>query len=194
MNRTLLIVVVVVLIVLVAGAAFVAGQMLLAPDGAGSHDEGESGRVMVLSMDDGSGPVTFRIRIEPNPALPDRPPEAAGVFVSQEDNSIFVGTGSIELDVEVDGNTGERTINLSHSGPEIEVVVTHDTILYREETEFPSPKPGKDKSRDITIVQAIEPVDSLDEVGENTELQVWGTKRGDRIVAEVLVYRIVDGF
>jgi hypothetical protein len=35
-------------------------------------------------------------------------------------------------------------------------------------------------------------VDSLDEVGPNSELQVWSKRRGDRVVAEVLVYRVVD--
>ena len=151
---------------------------------------GAPARVMELVHDDGSGPVSVRITVEPSPDLPDRPSEASGVFVSRDDNSIMVGTGGVELDVEVrqtKGGTLEPQVSLSHTGPEVEVVVTHDTILYREETEMPSP----DKSGDKTVQQVVTPVDSLDELGKNTELQVWGRKTGDRVVAQVLVYRIV---
>jgi hypothetical protein len=136
----------------------------------------------------------LRIRIEPAPELPDRVPEAAGVFVRRQDSSVYVGTGGIELHIEVNGNTGERQVNLSHNGPEVKVVTTRDTILYRDETEMPLAEPGKMKSGEHTIQQKIVPADSLEDIGQNTELQVWGRKRGDRIVAEVIVYRIVDGF
>jgi hypothetical protein len=96
--------------------------------------------------------------------------------------------------VEVDGSTGEQKVNLGHSGPEIEVVVSRDTIVYRDETEMPTANPETMKSGEQTIQQVIRPVDSLDEIGQNAELQVWGTKRGDRVVAEVVVYRIVEDF
>jgi endonuclease YncB( thermonuclease family) len=149
---------------------------------------------MELVADTGGGPVSLKIRIEPAQELPNRPAAAAGIFVRRQDNSIFVGTGSLELDVEVDGATGERKVNLSHSGPEIEVVVSRDTIVYRDETEMPTANPETMKSGEQKIQQVIRPVDSLEESGQNTELQVWGTKRGDRVVAEVIVYRIVDDF
>ena len=191
MKRGVLIAGIVVVVAVLAGAAYLAARMLL--PGKDSEMETGRGRTMVLAVDDGSGPVTFRVHVEPNPELPDRPAEAAGVFVKKEDNSYFVGTGSIELSVEVDSN-GKQDVGLSHSGPEIEVVVTHDTVLYREDTEMPSPKPGKDKSQEVTIMQEITPVESLEELGDNCEMQVWGRKQGDRIVAEVLVYRVVEGF
>jgi hypothetical protein len=54
-------------------------------------------------------------------------------------------------------------------------------------------EPGSRKSGEMTIQQVIRPIDSLEEIGENTELQIWGEKRGDRVVAQVLVYRIVGG-
>jgi hypothetical protein len=148
---------------------------------------------MEIAIDDGTGPVSLRISIEPASELPDRPAEASGVFVRRQDNSIFVGTGDIELDVEVNGNTGERVVNLSHSGPEIEVVVTRDTNIYRDETEISPGAPGSRKSGEMTIQQVIRPADSLEQMGENIELEVWGEKRGDRVVADVLVFRVVDG-
>jgi len=184
---------IVILVALLAAAAYVGAQMLGAQQGADS-DEQATGKVLEIVADDGTGPVSLRIRIEPAPELPDRPAEASGIFVRRQDNSIYVGTGGIELDVEVDGATEERKISLSHSGPEIETVLTRDTVLYRDETEMPMGKPGSIKSGEQTIQQVIVPIDSLDEIADNTELQVWGQKRGDRVIAEVLVYRIIDHF
>ena len=193
MKRTILILVgIVTLIALLAGAAYVGARMLGARGSA--SESGQRGKVIELVGDDGSGPVSMRIRIEPAPELPDRPPEAAGIYVRRQDSSLYVGTGGIELDVEVNGNTGERQVTLSHDGPEVEAVTTRDTILYLDVTEMPIAEPGKMKSGERTIQQAIVPADSLEEIGQNTELQVWGRKSGDRIVAEVIVYRVVDDF
>ena len=151
---------------------------------------GAPARVMELVADNGSGPVSVRITIEPSPDLPDRPTDVSGVFVRRQDNSILVGTGAMELNVEfnqVAGGSVEPNVSLSTNGPVIEAVVTHDTIIYREETEMPSPS----KSGEVTVQQVVRPVDSLDELGKNTELQVRGRRSGDRVVADVLVYRIV---
>jgi hypothetical protein len=192
MKRTILIAgSVVVVVLLLAGAAFVGARMLSGPKETDAGVRGE--RVMELVVDDGSGPVSLRIKVDPAPELPDRPSETGGVFVRRQDNSIFVGTGSIELDVEVNGNTGERSVTLSHNGPEVEVVVTRDTIIYLDETDMSPGDPSSWKSGEKIIQQEIKPADSLEEIGENTELQVWGERRGDRVVAEVLVYRIVEG-
>jgi hypothetical protein len=182
-----------VLALLLASAAFLGARMLSSPGSTAADAGGGGGRVMEIAVDDGSGPVSLRIRIEPAPELPHRPAEAGGVFVRRQDNRFFVGTGDIELDVEVDGNTGERAVSLSHSGPEIEVVVTRDTIIYQDETEISPGAPGSRKSGEMTIQQVIRPADSLEEMGENSELQVWGERRGDRVVAEVLVFRVVEG-
>ena len=150
---------------------------------------------MELFTDDGSGPVSARITVEPSPDLPDRSAEVGGVFVRREDNSVFVGTGSIELNVEVevtqDGAVSPQ-VSLKHNGPVIEVVVTHETVIYREETELPGEGGRKLKGGDQVVQQTVRLVESLDELGKNTEVQVWGVRRGNRVVAEILVYRIVD--
>ena len=145
---------------------------------------------MEIVSDDGSGPVSLRIIIEPAPELPDRPSEVSGVFIRRQDDSIFVGTGNVELDVEIEEGS-EPVINLSSDGPEVEVVVTRDTTIYSDETDVQG-RSAPQESGEKTIQQVIKPADSLDEVGPNTELQVWGERRGDRVVAQVLVYRVVD--
>ena len=192
----------VVVVALLAGAIFLGASLAgsdsdgVAASAAVQGDDapprrGAPARVMELVRDDGSGPVSVRITVEPSPDLPDRESEASGVFVSREDDSIMVGTGGIELDVNVERTQAgslEPTVTLSHNGPVVEVVVTNGTAIYKEETEMPSPS----KSGDQTVQQVVRPVDSLDELGKNTELQVWGRKSGDRVVADILVYKIVS--
>ncbi len=174
-----------------------AAQGQTEPTGGSSDEQREPSsrpapRVLQLVQDDGSGPVSLTVSIEPATELPDTPSEASGVFSRREDNSIFVGTGSIELDVEVhqvEGGAIEPVVTLSTSGPVVEAVVTRDTILYRDETDIPGFSDGK--GGEVTVQQVLEPVDSLDELRPNTEVQVWGRRSGDRVIAEILVYRIV---
>jgi hypothetical protein len=50
-------------------------------------------------------------------------------------------------------------------------------------------EPGATESGEVTIPQVITAVDSLDEIGDNTEIQAWGEQRGDRVIADVLVFK-----
>lgn len=187
MKRLVLIIGGVVFVLILAGAAFVAARMLTGPEAP----SGGGGRQMVMKQNNGGSPVQIGLKFERAPELPDTPPEAAGLFVRREDNSIFVGTGDIEVSVDAD-ETGQENVSTDFSGPVLEVVVTRDTTLYRDETDMPNPSGAQ--SGEVTVQQVVQPVDSLDEIGENnphTELQVWGTRSGDRIVAQVLVYRLL---
>ncbi len=151
-------------------------------------------RVVELVTDDGSGPTSLKITTLPADELPDEPKEVSGVFVSREDNSIVVGTGSIELSVEVTQDQSgaiQRDVSMTANGPEVEVIIAHDTILYREETEDPAAGRNS-KGGEYTVQQVITPVDNLEELGKNTEVLVWGERRGDRVVADIVVYRIVN--
>ena len=183
------------LVAILVAAAYFGAQMLNAPQEAAAATEGGIGgghRVLEIAVDDGNGMKMARITFERAPELPDRPPETGGVFIRNEDNSYFVGTGNIELSVEVEN--GVPSVSLSNDGPEMEVVVTRDTIFYEEVTERPTPDQFPD-SGEMVIQQALQPLDALpEELGDNVELQVWGEKRGDRIIAEVFVYRVVRDF
>lgn len=188
MKRLSLIIGSVVILAFLAGATFVGAWLLSGPEAAAQPSGG--GRVMEMVNDDGSGPVHLRLSVEPAPELPDRPAETSGLFVRREDNSLFIGTGAIEVDVEVDGATGEESVSANHSGPTVEVVVNHETILYQDVTAL-NIEPSADQSGEQTIQQVVQPASSLEAVGENTELEVWGERRGDRVIAEVVVYRPV---
>jgi hypothetical protein len=168
-------------------------------------------RVMEIAVDrvidKGDGPVsqaaTVRILTMPSPDVPDASPDVSGVLLDRGSESLLVGTGSIEAELDVRIETGKapvRNLTLNHDGPEIQVLVTSDTAVYRDDTSLPGhdldgvlPKDA-DVSLDgeIVIDQVVTLVDSLDEAGENTEVQAWGTGTGEGLVADVVVYRIMS--
>jgi hypothetical protein len=190
MNRSILIIIGSVSLLLVAGAVFM-GARLLNSSQAGS---GNGKEMMVVGAGGGGGQVAFSLDIKPAPELPGAPAEVNGLFVRREDNSIFVGTGEIEMSVTID-EAGQRQASSNYSGPVLEVVVTRETSLYRDETKMPSLGAGA-SSGTKTIQQIVKPVESLAELGENTkntEIQVWGTRSGDRVVAQGFVYRELNG-
>ena len=179
MKKTILIIVgVLVLVVLLAGAAFVGAQLL-----AGQGLPGLSSGPLVLTGPDGRQ----QVRIQPGdtqPAkeLPQTPADVRSVFDHRKDNSLFVGTGVIITGVQKDQG-GNVTSSSTFNGPTVEVVVTPQTIFYRDVTSRQfngQPPSGK-------IQQVVEP-GSLDEVGKDSIIHAWGKKTGDRIIADVIVY------
>ena len=162
---------VVVVVLLLAGAAFVGGRLL---NRQGVLGRGSGPMMMIRS---GEGGALQSVELELSDELPSPAPEAAGLFLRREDNSIFVGTGQIMMMVE----NGE--MDASHDGPEVEVVVTHDTTVYCDETMLQYGEVSKDGK-----VQQVLKSGSIEEIDENSIISVWGEQRGDRLFAEVLVY------
>ncbi|MCB9008274.1 MAG: hypothetical protein H6656_13040 [Ardenticatenaceae bacterium] len=193
---------VLVVIGLLAGGAYTAVQ-LLAPKvqaDSGSDtavaDSGGGGRVMQsISSQNGGPPVAVQTTILPAPELPDEASAAFGVLVSREDNTLLVGTGNIDLevDIEVNPETGQESTSLipRTDGPQLEVVITPDTIIYRDVTDLSIPPDQESGEREV--VQQVRQVDSADDITGNLELEIWGERRGDRIVATVLVYGPLGG-
>jgi hypothetical protein len=144
-----------------------------------------SGKVIVL--DNGSGPV--RITFADAPETPDEPPTVFGLFVRRQDNSLYVGTGTIEVSVEVVND--EVQVNAANDGPDIEVVVTGDTILYEDITEMPVIGPEDAERGELVVQRAVKQVDSLEGVTDNMEIRVWGQQSGERVIADVLVYEAI---
>lgn len=184
---------------LLGGGVYTAVQ-LLAPQAEAASGEAEArgsgGRVMQSVMSQNGGPpVAVQTTILPAPELPDEPSAAFGVLVSREDNTLLVGTGNIDLevDIEVNPETGQESTSLipRTDGPQLEVVITPDTLIYRDVTDLSIPPDQESGEREI--VQQVRPVDSADDVTGNLELEIWGERRGDRIVATVLVYGPLGG-
>jgi hypothetical protein len=171
---------IVVLVLLLAGVAFVGGRLL--------NGQGLPGLTLggpqVLNL--GNGRQSVRINdsdILPAKELPQTPADVRGIFDHRQDQSIFVGTGNIQMSVMKD-QSGQVHTSASHSGPVVEVVVTAQTVIYHDTTmeQFNGPPPSGQK-----IQQVVEP-GSLADVGQSSSITVWGRKTGDRYIADVLVY------
>ena len=169
----------VVLVVLLAAAAFVGGKLL-----SGARPGGGS----VFSNGNNGGSTNFSPNIKPAAELPQTSAAAEGIFDHRQDNSLFVGTGNVQVQVQpgLNGSVGAS----SHSGPTVEVVVTTKTVVYCDTTmdqfngkALPNGSP--------TLQQVLEP-GTLDELGQGSLITVWGKQTGDRIIADVLVYTKPD--
>jgi hypothetical protein len=175
-RRTRLIVGAVALIVLLAGAAFVGGRLL---NNQGGQASGKGG---LMIKDDPGGGQAVSLELVPAKELPATPPDAMGLFAERKDNSVFVTIGN-KFMVEVDKN-GTVNTQTDGNGDQLEVVVTGDTTIYKDVTQAslggPPPSDGRVQQQVVT--------GSLDEIGSNSFVSAWGEKRGDRVIARVLMY------
>ena len=81
------------------------------------------------------------------------------------------------------------------------MLLTPDTAVYRDDTAVPGhdlegllPRDADiSLDGDVTVQQVVTLVNSQDEMGENTEIQVWGADTDIGVVADILVYRAVTG-
>jgi hypothetical protein len=150
-------------LVLLVGAAFLGGRLLnqrVHPVGVGGPFGGEDLRSIIL----------------PAPELPGTPPEITGAFIQRHDNTITVETKSLEA--------GSRVSNSKNqNGPQVEVVVTSGTMIYRETTGPSEPFSAENQTVQQTVQEA-----TLDDLDPQSMITVWGRKSGNRVVAEVLMY------
>lgn len=173
----------IVLIILLVAAAFVGGQLL--NRSAGSQTGGANGPGLIVSGGGppgggpaGSGPV--ELKVTPAAELPTIQPETQGLFVRREDNSLFIGTGQISMMVSAEGDS-----STNFDGPIVEVVVNGDTLVYKEVSLLPGPPTGGEIEQ--VIQQQVEE-GTIEEIGEQSQITVWGRKVGDRIIADILLY------
>lgn len=160
-------------LVLLAGAVVTAVRLL-------ASQENPAANIVEEQITDEGAALTFANRVIPAAELPEREADAWGIFIRRQDNALIIGTGPIHE--KVDMNDPERPIVVDHEGPEIEIVISRDTLIYRDDT----------ITAGITgpVPQVIQQMDSLEEVGDLTGISAWGSRRGDRLVADVLVYSV----
>jgi hypothetical protein len=170
-----LIVIGVVAVFVLLGAAFVAGQLL-------NRSNVPQGSDNVVLKGPG-GEQTVNLQIAPADELPDRAADVVGLYARRDDQSLFVTDANLDrMKVIVDKN-GKMTTSSEGSGQTIEIVVTKDTQVYRDATALNPEQPAQGGP----IQQKVEP-GSLDEVGENSIVMAWGERRGERLVASVMMY------
>ena len=162
---------------------------------AGGESSGE--RQMIIAVEEvevinGVETITegeVVINFENPDELPDTASAVDGIFKSQDGDTIMVGTGSINVEIEVEQINDQEpvmAVAASHSGPEIAVVLTADTVYYVETTEHPKPTQVDLDAGEMTLPRLIEP-GSADQLGEDKMVQVWGSSDGDTITADVVV-------
>lgn len=182
MKRTVWIVIgIIALLAILGGGAFTAVQLLA---NQGESDIPAGAQVFEDVFDDGTGnPVTVKTVILPAAELPVDQSGVAGVFLRQEDNSYYVGTGSTSVNIQIEN--GEPSVAVDHSGPEVEVVVSNDTIFYEDITEVSF---EASESKEQTLQQVVRQVDEPAELLGGASFTAWGERRGDRVVATVVVF------
>jgi hypothetical protein len=164
-------------VLLVSAATFIAVRYFVQPRIAGGN--GPGGNVISLRGPDGQT-KTYNLNIKPASELPATNAAVNGLFLERKDNSLFVGTGDINVIVEAAPGKEPQT-DMDFSGPKVEVVVSSETVIYKDTTELNSENPGAE------VQQTVE-LSTLDEIGTQSSVTVWGRKTGDRIIADVLVY------
>ena len=183
-SRTRIVIIIVVAVLLLAGGAFAAGRLL---------NQGSAGPQSLMSLlgGKGGGPMQVQVKLNLIPAkeLPVEEPAMRGLFSKRDADKLYLGQGKqgVMVAVHKDSNNGEPSVSSPPvEGPLTEVVVAHDTKIYKDVSFNDVPKENM-TSGEQTIQQKVEP-GTLDEIGQNTSVTVWGKKVGDRIVADVLVY------
>jgi hypothetical protein len=169
MKTRKLVIIAVILILLAGAAAFTAGRMM----------KGGRNPLTLLGLG-GNMTVTEFLPAE---ELPKTPPDMEGLFIERQDNLISVqGSG---LNQDPDGVEVGSPEDLA-GGSKVEVLVTAETILYKDTTEIPLERPSSDNNPPIqqTVVKGI--LDDL--IASQTYVMVWGRKSGDRLIADTLVY------
>lgn len=174
MKRTMWIAGAVVSLALLAGGAFMAGRLL----GAGRMASTGAGPVVQVSTGNGQVVEAEWVRAE---ELPDESPEIVGAYERMQDNSIFVNETEGGF-VIARGDDGSFDVS-NTTGKISEVVVTSETAVYVDVT-F---NVMEEALSDGKLYQQVQP-GSVEEMGELSFVRAWGEMRGDRLIADVVVY------
>lgn len=162
-------------VLLLAGAAFVGGHWL--------NGQGRGFDLPFGSLGNGKAHQGLYLNLIPASEIPTGEPAASGMFVRRVDNSLFIGSGNKQVQVQPADQGGSVTEANSYPS-EVEVVVTHGTRIYHDDTSQQFAAPPQNGQ---TVQQVVVP-GKIDEIGEGSAVQVWGQQNGNRILADVLLY------
>jgi hypothetical protein len=166
-------------VILLAAATFMAVRYFVQPKNAAGNDPG--GPVLSMRGSGGGGEQIFKLDIKPAQELPAAQPDEAGIFVERKDNSIFIGTGEVTLMVAKAEPGQDPQVDSNFTGPKVEVVISADTVIYKDTTQLDPEDPG------AQVQQTVE-LGTIDEITEQSSISVWGRKVGDRVIADILMF------
>lgn len=113
--------------------------------------------------------------------LPATAADVIGIIDRVADNGVYVGTHVTKFERRRECDTCPVQHNIAYDGPVIEVLTTHNTIVYRDVTNMGGPViDGK--------IQEQVALGDFNEIGPNALVEAWGERQGDRLVARVMVY------
>ena len=164
-----------ILAVLAIGAAYIGGRLLTNKTVAV-----QNGPVV---LGDGSSVQAVSVEMERPEELPERSPEAFGIFDHRKDNTVYIRQmntegGGVMISMDSEGNIQDN----NSSSKLVEVLVTRDTLIYHDKS-----LDNFDPSSSEPVEAVLEPA-TLEDIGENSSLIVWGRYEGDRLIAEVINY------
>jgi len=178
----------VLIVLLFAAAAFIGGHLL------NREAEASSGGIEINFTD--------------AEEIPKTDPELVGLVTAVDGDTFTVQEFSMNNTLGMIGESGvivqsieiENTEELDElpvaefmgsEGHITEVIITHDTEIYRDTTfkDIVVISPG-DKPPDLPdeIVIEVEP-GSADEIGPNSMVTIWGERRGDRVIADFILFQ-----
>jgi hypothetical protein len=165
-----------VLVLLLTGAGFMAGRLLNSrPSEAETVvAEGPDGTKMVMAE---------KMDIEYAKEMPDASPNIGGLFVRREGSSLYIGTGDVSATL-VDGDRGDASRwDVRYDGPVVEVVTTQDALIYHDDTlrQIEGGPPSGP-------IQQVLTLSTLDAIGKDSIVSAWVERRGNRMVAKVIVF------
>ncbi len=180
-RRSLAIVIGVIAVVIVlAATAFIAGR-LISPQASAQNGNGGPGSIVGGQ----AGQNHVNIHITRSKELPSTPPTVVGIVTDRQDQILSVGTGNVNINSIFNGPGQQPTVQASYNGPVVQVVITHDTKIYKDVTPV---DPQTVEKNGGNLQQVLAP-GSLDDIGKNIGIQVWGIQQGDRITADIIVYQ-----
>jgi hypothetical protein len=162
------------LVLLLAGGAYMTGRLLSPGPEAGDGD----GPTIKVGM--GKGPLTEVVFVRAE-ECPTEDPDVAGAFHRRQDNSIFVNETTDGFHISQD-DSGSFTIT-NTTGKMHEVVVTGETAVYVDSTN----EQLDEAMSDGKLYQKLGP-GTVEEMADLSYIRAWGEKRGDRLIASVLIY------
>jgi hypothetical protein len=184
------------LLVLVIAAAFLGGRLINQKVGGSSNQvvlNAGNGNAVISNGPGDAGPALSAgsaggtVRMKPAEELPETAPEVTGVMSSLEDNRLFLrsmsGGGMVTV---AQGADGKMEFNADTDGPEIEVVVTKETLVYRDVTQPPAID-ASGAADEQEIEQKLEKI-TIDQVSDQGMLSIWGRREGDRVIADIILY------
>ncbi len=161
---------------------------------AATATEGSGERVMEIAVEEVINGETHsgvvQVKNEEADGLPDISADVDGVFLSYDADTVMIGTGNIEVEVEVEQVNDQEpvmAVSAAHSGPDVAVRITDATIVYEDTTPDPQPTFDEIDAGEMTLKRTIA-LGDLTNLADNMLIRAWGTMDGETLVAEILVY------